>query len=392
MEDGLNINMLESSELNQKDLQDLGLLPAEDGSMTPAQESEEPSQKTEKNSDKPVDQQNEPSTSSEEIVESLLNPESVANIEEDKTNDNTPPKGTVNHSNIFQLAKALKEEGVLSAVTEEDLKEIKSAADLVEAINKEVDSKLDSTTKRVKEALTNGIEPSKVQTYENAINYLDSIEEETLNSDADESIKLRQQLIYQDFINRGFNKERALKEVKKSMDAGTDIEDAVEALNSNKTFFQNKYNNEINEARNQNETIKQQYTKQAEELKKSIIEDDSLYKDFNVNKNVREKIFNNMLAPKYVDENTGEKLTEFTKYIRDNKEDYIKKIGLLFTLTDGFKNINKLTQYNINKAKTKAIADLEKTLTINPITGMENLHYTSGVNGITEAAPTYELA
>jgi hypothetical protein len=174
MEDGLNINMLESSELNQKDLQDLGLLPAEDGSMTPAQESEEPSQKTEKNSDKPVDQQNEPSTSSEEIVESLLNPESVANIEEDKTNDNTPPKGTVNHSNIFQLAKALKEEGVLSAVTEEDLKEIKSAADLVEAINKEVDSKLDSTTKRVKEALTNGIEPSKVQTYENAINYLDS--------------------------------------------------------------------------------------------------------------------------------------------------------------------------------------------------------------------------
>lgn len=392
MEDGLNINMLESSELNQKDLQDLGLLPAEDGSMTPAQESEEPSQKTEENSDKPVDQQNEPSTSSEEIVESLLNPESVANIEEDKTNDNTPPKGTVNHSNIFQLAKALKEEGVLSAVTEEDLKEIKSAADLVEAINKEVDSKLDSTTKRVKEALTNGIEPSKVQTYENAINYLDSIEEETLNSDADESIKLRQQLIYQDFINRGFNKERALKEVKKSMDAGTDIEDAVEALNSNKTFFQNKYNNEINEARNQNETIKQQYTKQAEELKKSIIEDDSFYKDFNVNKNVREKIFNNMLAPKYVDENTGEKLTEFTKYIRDNKEDYIKKIGLLFTLTDGFKNINKLTQYNINKAKTKAIADLEKTLTINPITGMENLHYTSGVNGITEAAPTYELA
>ena len=188
MEDGLNINMLESSELNQKDLQDLGLLPAEDGSMTPAQESEEPSQKTEENSDKPVDQQNEPSTSSEEIVESLLNPESVANIEEDKTNDNTPPKGTVNHSNIFQLAKALKEEGVLSAVTEEDLKEIKSAADLVEAINKEVDSKLDSTTKRVKEALTNGIEPSKVQTYENAINYLDSIEEETLNSDADESI------------------------------------------------------------------------------------------------------------------------------------------------------------------------------------------------------------
>lgn len=389
MEEELNLNMVGGSELNQKDLQDLGLIPKEDGTLeTSSKEESSDTNITEQNK---VDQPSEPSSSSEDIITDLLDPESVAD-NEDKNNDNPPLKSTVNHSNIFQLAKALKEEGVLSSISDEELNSIKSAADLVSAINTEVDSKLDSTTKRVKDALVNGIEPTKIQTYENAINYLDSINDEAINSDADESIKLRQQLIYQDFLNRGFDKDRAIKEVKKSIDAGTDIEDALEALHSNKEYFQQKYNNEINEAKNQSESIKQAYTKQAEDLRKSIIEDTSIYKDFNVNKNTREKIFNNMLAPKYIDDQTGEKLTEFTKYVKDNKEDYIKKIGLLFTLTDGFKNLNKLNQININKAKTKAIAELEKTLTMNPINGMENLHYVSGVNEVSESAPKYELA
>src|SRR5574344_254800 len=370
MEEELNLNMVGGSELNQKDLQDLGLIPKEDGTLETS--SKEESSDTDITEQNKVDQPSEPSSSSEDIITDLLDPESVAD-NEDKNNDNPPLKSTVNHSNIFQLAKALKEEGVLSSISDEELNSIKSAADLVSAINNEVDSKLDSTTKRVKDALVNGIEPTKIQTYENAI-----------NSDAYESIKLKQQLIYQDFLNRGFDKDRAIKEVKKSIDAGTDIEDALEALHSNKEYFKQKYNNEINKAKNQSESIKQAYTKQAEDLRKSIIEDTSIYKDFNVNKNTREKIFNNMLAPKYIDDQTGEKLTEFTKYVKDNKEDYIKKIGLLFTLTDGFKNLNKLNQININKAKTKAIAELEKTLTMNPINGMENLHYVSGVNEVSE--------
>ena len=56
-------------------------------------------------------------------------------------------------------------------------------------------------------------------------------------------------MIFQDFINRGYSKERASREVKKSLDSGTDIEDANEALKSNKEFFKDKYNELINDAK-----------------------------------------------------------------------------------------------------------------------------------------------
>ena len=58
-----------------------------------------------------------------------------------------------------------------------------------------------------------------------------------LSDESEKGEKLRKDLIYQDFLNRGYSKERATKEVQKSLNAGTDIEDARESLKSNKEFF-----------------------------------------------------------------------------------------------------------------------------------------------------------
>ena len=70
-----------------------------------------------------------------------------------------------------------------------------------------------------------------------------------MNSENNEGENLRKQLIYQDYINRGFSKERATREVKRSFDSGSDLEDAKEALESNINFFKNKYEDLIKEAK-----------------------------------------------------------------------------------------------------------------------------------------------
>jgi hypothetical protein len=77
---------------------------------------------------------------------------------------------------------------------------------------------------------------------------LESLTEEDLADESEKGETLRKNLIYQDFVNRGYSKERAAKEVQKSLKGGTDIEDAKEALSSNKEFFQEQYDGLIKEA------------------------------------------------------------------------------------------------------------------------------------------------
>lgn len=45
----------------------------------------------------------------------------------------------------------------------------------------------------------------------------------------------------QDYLNRGYSQARAEREYNKSVQAGTDIEDAKEALTGNREHFQSKY-------------------------------------------------------------------------------------------------------------------------------------------------------
>jgi hypothetical protein len=323
--------------------------------------------------------------SSEEILGELLpnNPESVAADKKEDIDKNLPPTNVgASNSKIFQLAKALKEEGVLSTADDDEIKELKDYSSLVKLIAKEVDNRLDSTQKRINTALSNGIEPDQIKVYEQALNNLNNINDDIIESDADNSIALRKELIMRDFLNRGFNENRARAEVEKSFKAGTDIEDAKEALQSNIEFYGNQYSSLIEEAKKNVDSYKNKIKEEEELLHKNILEDENLYNKFNVSKDVREKIFNTITKPVYKDED-GNLYTSFTKYIKDNREDYMKTVGLLFTMTDGFKNLEKLTKININKAKTKALQDLEKSLNNSNADIFNNgsLSYYSGVDG-----------
>ena len=327
-------------------------------------------------------------------VDSLFTdkPESVGsediedNIEEQEDTDTSKGKGTSPKNNFYSsIAKALKEEGIFPDLDDDVANKPMSAEDFRELVNNQIQAGIDERQKRIDDALNAGVETSEIRKYENALNYLDSIKEEHLNDESEKGETLRKQLIYQDFINRGYSKERAEREVNKSFNSGSDIEDAKEALASNKEYFEKSYDDLIKEAKAEEEREKQERKSQAEKLKKSILEDKTVYGEIELDKSTRQRVYENISKPVYKDPNTGEYLTAIQKYEKDNHTDFLKNVGLLFTLTDGFKNLDKLVKSKVRKEVKKGLRELETTLNNTGRSFDGNLRFVSGVDGDSES-------
>ena len=314
------------------------------------------------------EENNEEETTTEDIdPESLFSSESVGsednnNIEEKKNPSTTEETSSPNNSNFYySIANSLVEDGVLSDLDEDFVKSIKSPEDFAEAIEKQVNSKLDEKQRRINAALEAEVETNAIRQYENVLGFLDSVKEETLLREDEQGEKLRKDLIFQDFLNRGYSKERAEREVKKSFDSGSDIEDAKDALISNKEFYNSKYNELIEESQKEIKAEKERTKKQAEELKKSLLEKEEVFKGISIDEKTRKKAYENITKPVYKTED-GEYLTAIQKYEEDNPVEFRRALSILFTMTDGFQNIDKLVQKKVNKEVKNSLRNLEHTL------------------------------
>lgn len=317
-------------------------------------------------------------------AEDLFESESVGSGTEDKQGkeDTTPDRsGTSPKTNFYSsIASALKEDGIFQNLDNDKAKEIKDAESFAQAMKDEVTAQLDERQKRIDEALNAGIEPSEIQKYEKTLNYLDSIKDENISDESEQGEQLRRQLIYNDFINRGYSKERAQREVKKSFDAGTDIEDAKESLKSNKEFFKNSYDSIVEEAKKAEEKEIEERKKDAETLKKNILEEEKVFGEIQIDKATRQKVFDNISKPVYKDPETGELFTALQKYEMDNRLDFLKNVGLIYTLTDGFKNLNGLIKGKVKKEVRKGLRELETTINNTARTSDGNLKFATGVD------------
>lgn len=288
-------------------------------------------------------------------------------------------KGASPTNNFYSsIAKALREEGIFQNLDDEV--NISSAEDFAKAMRDEITAQFDERQKRIDEALNAGVEPLEIKRYENTLGYFNSLQDSHLADESEKGEKLREQLIYQDFINRGYSKERALREVKKSFNSGTDIEDAKEALISNKEFFQNEYDSLIREAQEEEKREIRRRKEQAEQLKKSILEDDKVFGEIQVDKATRKKVFDVISKPIYKDPDTGELFTAIQKYEMDNRTEFLKNLGLIFTLTDGFKNLDNLVKNKVRKEVKKGLKELEHTLNNTARTSDGNLRFVSGID------------
>lgn len=352
---------------------------------------EEETQKTPQNNDGDNSEENKNDKDNETTevidVDNLFTdlPESVGSGKENNTGDREDTyseKGkdaSPNKHFYSSVAKALKEEGIFQTLEDNEVEEISSAEDFAEAVNKQIHSMLDDRQKRIDEALNSGVSISDIQRCEKALEFFNSLQENDIIDESDKGEKLRKQLIYTDFINRGYSTERAQREVQKSFSSGTDIEDAKEALASNKEFFQSEYDNIIREAKEEEQKEVEKRKKQAEDLRRSILEDNKIFGDLQVDKVTRRKIYDNISKPVYKDPETGELFTAIQKYEMENRPEFLKNIGVLFTLTDGFKNLDNLVKNKVRKEVKKGLRELEHTLNNTSRTSDGNLKFVSGV-------------
>ncbi len=307
-------------------------------------------------------------------------PESVGSEDVEEKEDTSPDKGSTSPKFYSSIAKAFAEEGIFPDLDEDTISKVETPEDLRKLIDKQIKAGLDERQKRVDEALSAGVEPDTIRQYEGALNYLDSLTDDTITAETDEGEKLRKQLIYQDFINRGYSKERASREVQKSLNGGTDIDDAKEALKSNKEYFKSKYDEEVEDAKKEEEAEVAKRKEQAEKLKTSILTDKKVFGDLEVDKATRQRIYDNIAKPAYKDPETGEMLTAIQRYEMEHRTEFLKNLGLVFTLTDGFKNLDGLVKSKVRKEVKKGFRELENTLNNTARTSDGNLNYASGVD------------
>ena len=324
-------------------------------------------------------------TTEELNVEGLFEetPESVGSEEHQEVEDTTSEKktGSSPTNNFYSsIAKALKEDGVFPDLDDETADNIKEAEDFAEAIEKQIQARLDEKQKRIDAALNAGVEDTTIKQYENTLAYLDNITEEALNAEGEQGESLRKQLIYQDLLNRGYDKEEAQEELKDIFDNGSDLRKAKRALAANKDFFRKGYQKIIDDAKAEKDNEEKERKEQTAALKKAILEDKKVFGEIQLDKATRQRVLDNISKPTYRDKETGELFTALQKYEMDNKVDFIKNVGLLFTLTDGFKNLDKLVQGKVKTEVKKGLRELEHTLNNTSRTSDGNLKFVSGVS------------
>lgn len=312
------------------------------------------------------DDNNEDATevdSSEFFSDETEKPESVGSGKDTEQKDTTSEEAGASPTDFYSsIASALKEEGVFLSTSDEDINSISSAEDFRDLFKREIEAGLDEAQKRVYDALNSGVEPSAIQQYERTLGFLNDITEEQLNDESADGENLRRRLLLQDFLNRGYSQERAVKMTDKLFDTGSDIEEAKQALVSNKEYFGDKYNDLLTQAKKEEEDARKALKKQAEDLKNDILKSDKIFGDVPIDKITRQKVYDNISKPIYKDPETGEWLTSLQKYRKENENNFIKNVGIVYTLTDGFTNLEKLVSPTAKKEVKKKLKDLEHTL------------------------------
>lgn len=323
---------------------------------------EEPQEQQEEVTEETVDSNDDKDTT-EVNIDDIFEPESVGSEDEDiqgGQEDTDSSKQGTSPNFYSSIAKALKDEGIFPDLDDDN--EVKSADDFKDLIQRQIDEGLSETQRRINEALNANVPVDSIKMYENTIKQLSSVTEEQLREENEDMENFRKSLIYQDLINRGYSQQKAEKEVNKSINAGTDIDDAIDALRSNIEFYRSQYQTQIDSNKARQRAYEEEQKKEFDKLSKSIMEDNNAFGDFTVDKRTRKQVLDNIFKPVYTDPKTGVQYTALQKYSNENRTDFLKNFSLAYTLTNGFKDFNALMKNKVKKEVNKGLRELEHTL------------------------------
>jgi hypothetical protein len=270
--------------------------------------------------------------------------------------------------NIYSsFASVLSEQGLLPSLDLLGDTKIENVDDLSTAFKSEITNQvkqylLDKIGEQGYDALEKGITLSEYQQHQDNIGTLEGIDDEALTGD----VELSKKIIYQDYIAQGIDETRAMRLLKKSIDAGDEtlLEDAKEALESLKI---------VEGKRLEKLSVERQASQQANDaaqekidndLKNSIYNTSEIIKGVKLNKTIQDKIYSSITKVVGKNEN-GIMENQLMKDRRTNPVDFDTKLYYLYEITKGFSDFSKI----VSKSESTAISKLEKQLRSNKFEG-----------------------
>lgn len=108
-----------------------------------------------------------------------------------------------------------------------------------------------------------------------------------------------------------------------------------------------------------------------------MLEDKEVFEGITLDKAMRQKAFEAITKPVYKTEE-GEYLTAIQKYEMENPIEFRKYLSVLFTMTDGFKNLDNIVKTKVKKEVKQSLRELETKLSSTSRNSAGNLKFVGG--------------
>ncbi len=286
---------------------------------------QQPEEKAEELENKP-DGDGEQGASQESVADQSKENNQVQtgnNPENGEGSNSSSPKLNENEQLYSTLAAEFKAKGVLPGL--EDIDGIKSLEDINNALQAEVDARLDATQKTLREAMNSGADVSEVAKISQTISKLESVTDDYIENEDNAAFRLH--AIKQDFIINGYSEERASVMAQRSIDAGTDVEDAKFALASIIEDEKDNMRGLIDGARKKEEDS-------LEEIKNYISTTPEVLPGIALTDSQKSELYNQVIS------DVGGNETAFMKAQTQDPMGTRMKLEALFYVTKGFKDFS----------------------------------------------------
>lgn len=296
---------------------------------------------------------------------------------EEKDKVKAPPKASDKKDNsstniLSSIVNVMQEEGFFDLKEGEEL-DVKNAEDFIKVITKIKESALESekidwsdNQKEYFEALKAGVPHEQIAQHQQRQQAYSSITEEAIEGEGEDAEVLRKNIIEAKFKAKGFTPEEAAKWAKRAVAEGSDIEDAKEALEDLKQmesshFKQMRETQEkaVKEAEETNKNIRKEFNDYVAKTKEVI-------PGMTITSDMRKELVKGLTKPVSQDAE-GNPLDLVGDYLSKGGYEARYKLAYLLKVTDGFKDMSKLSASKAKKDTTRKLEDLLNS----PSTDME---------------------
>ena len=296
---------------------------------------------------------NEETTEANEGLEEGSNVEGYEDIDEETPDSEESPS-----SPLTSLTSALREDGVLSSLSEDEVKDIKSGEDLIKVLRKQIEdneySDLSLDQQEYLKALRSGVPDATYREVKSTVTKLNELRPEQLESDDAE--EFRKQVLVKDFMTKGFDQAEAEKYALRSVELGEDIEDSKKALGRIKATEEARLRQLSVDAEHRQKQATEDYNRRVNELKLKVDNTNEILPNVKINESTQGKIFDLMTKTAGYDRNNNP-VNAVVKNMMEDQE-YLVKLNYLHVLTDGFKDFSSLT----GTVGSSAVHKLDKAL------------------------------